>query len=187
MRARGAAAVLAMLAVAGALAGALARGAGDARPPAGESAAPSELERRYPLGTRTLAERPAQSHLKVAGRAPSPRDPGGASEQRTLLVAALLATVLACAGLAIIAGRHGRPRDARARGRRRTVPRRRRTVSPLVYAIALHAGFRYSSWRDALVLRVVGRRYGPVLRRRTAREAPVRAPARRANGRSRGG
>lgn len=48
----------------------------------------------------------------------------------------------------------------------RNAPRRRRTVGPRVHALARHCGFRHSYMRDALVLRGVGRRWGPVLRLR---------------------
>jgi hypothetical protein len=42
-------------------------------------------------------------------------------------------------------------------------PRPRRAVSPRVYAFAMRTGFRYSYPRDALVLRGIGERFGPVL------------------------
>lgn len=58
----------------------------------------------------------------------------------------------------------------------RTLPRPRRTVSPQVYAAASRLGFRYSASRDALVLRGVGRRRGPVLKLAEAPAAPASAP-----------
>ena len=47
----------------------------------------------------------------------------------------------------------------------RTVPRRRRDLHPVVL-LALRPFLRYSSVRDAYVLRAIGNRWGPVLRRR---------------------
>jgi hypothetical protein len=43
------------------------------------------------------------------------------------------------------------------------VPRPRRTVNPVLMML-LRPLFRYSRTRNAFVLRVVGRRFGPVLR-----------------------
>lgn len=55
--------------------------------------------------------------------------------------------------------------------RPRTVPRPRRKVGPGLYDAARWLGFRYSRPRDALVLRGIGRRWGPVLQlRREPRE-----------------
>ncbi len=48
----------------------------------------------------------------------------------------------------------------------RSAPRRRRTVGPHAYALARRCGFRPSYLRNALVLRGVGHRWGPVLRLR---------------------
>jgi hypothetical protein len=50
--------------------------------------------------------------------------------------------------------------------RSRGIQRRRRYVGTHTYALALRCGFRYSYVRDALVLRRVGRRWGPVLKLR---------------------
>jgi hypothetical protein len=64
--------------------------------------------------------------------------------------------------------------------RSRTVPRRRRHVGRRAYALALRFGFRYSYARDALVLRLVGRRWGPVLKLATptgTAASPAAAPA----------
>lgn len=55
----------------------------------------------------------------------------------------------------------------------RAAPRRRRTVGPRRYALARRCGFRYSYVRDALVLRGVGRRWGPVLRLRDDARVPL--------------
>jgi len=44
-------------------------------------------------------------------------------------------------------------------------PRRRRQVGPVGVRIAKVFGFRYDAVRDAYVLRGVGNRVGPVLRR----------------------
>jgi hypothetical protein len=49
--------------------------------------------------------------------------------------------------------------------RKRTSPRRRREVNPIVLRFMAPA-LRYSPSRDAYVLRVVGDRWGPVVRRR---------------------
>ncbi|MDO8214093.1 hypothetical protein [Conexibacter sp. CPCC 206217] len=46
----------------------------------------------------------------------------------------------------------------------RSVPRPRTRVGNRVYSLARCCGFRYSYERDALVLRFVGRRWGPVLK-----------------------
>jgi hypothetical protein len=53
----------------------------------------------------------------------------------------------------------------------RTSPRPRRTVGPMTLAV-LKPFVRYSSWRDAYVLRGVGDRTGPVLKRRNASRHP---------------
>ena len=51
----------------------------------------------------------------------------------------------------------------------RTSPRPRRTVGP-VTLIALRPILRYSAWRDAYVLRAIGDRTGPVLKRRISQD-----------------
>lgn len=48
----------------------------------------------------------------------------------------------------------------------RHAPRRRRHVRPLTLRAARILGFRYDPARDAWVLRLVGNRFGPVLRGR---------------------
>jgi hypothetical protein len=59
-------------------------------------------------------------------------------------------------------------------------PRRRRAVTPPLYSLAMRAGFRYSHVRDALVLRGIGERFGPVLVRNSGRgdTAPPLEPER---------
>ncbi len=51
-------------------------------------------------------------------------------------------------------------------------PRPRHDV-PGAVLLALRPLLRHSAWRDAWILRVVGERYGPVLRHRPARSAPA--------------
>jgi hypothetical protein len=58
----------------------------------------------------------------------------------------------------------------------RAVPRRRWHVDHRVYELALRHGFSYSRRRDALVLRRIGRRWGPVLKLRRSDE-PQRVAA----------
>lgn len=72
----------------------------------------------------------------------------------TGLLAGLLLAMLALTALAALASRRVGPY-------RRL--RRRRTVTPRLYALAMRSGFRYSHVRDALVLRGIGERFGPVL------------------------
>lgn len=55
----------------------------------------------------------------------------------------------------------------------RTSPRTRHDASPLV-VLLLRPFFRYSEWRKAWVLRIVGERYGPVLRVPPGRERTQR-------------
>jgi hypothetical protein len=64
-------------------------------------------------------------------------------------------------------------RSWRRLGRARPLPRPRRTVGPKVYWLATKTGFRFSYHRNALVLRGIGGRHGPVL---LLRGAPVPAP-----------
>jgi hypothetical protein len=54
----------------------------------------------------------------------------------------------------------------------RTSPRPRRTVGSVTF-IALRPVLRYSQWRDAYVLRGVGNRVGPVLRRDRHQQHPI--------------
>jgi hypothetical protein len=49
----------------------------------------------------------------------------------------------------------------------RNAPRPRRELRPVIL-VALRPFLRYSTVRDAYVLRVIGNRWGPVLRRRGA-------------------
>jgi hypothetical protein len=51
----------------------------------------------------------------------------------------------------------------------RESPRPRRYLPPLV-VLLLRPFFRYSDWRDAWILRIVGERYGPVVRSATTRD-----------------
>jgi len=46
----------------------------------------------------------------------------------------------------------------------RRTPRKRRQVGPTALRVARVCGFRYDEGRDAYVLRLVGNRFGPVLR-----------------------
>jgi hypothetical protein len=48
----------------------------------------------------------------------------------------------------------------------RRIPRKRRQVRPAALRVARICGFRYDEGRDAYVLRLVGNRFGPVLRSR---------------------
>jgi hypothetical protein len=48
----------------------------------------------------------------------------------------------------------------------RTRPRRRRSIGGRAALILPYFGFRYSSTRDAYVLRGIGNRFGPVLQTR---------------------
>jgi peptidoglycan hydrolase-like protein with peptidoglycan-binding domain len=64
------------------------------------------------------------------------------------------------------------------RRRSRVLPRRRRNISPRTLAIARLAGFRYCRDREAYVLRLVGNRFGPVLRTTPSglRQSPPHTP-----------
>jgi hypothetical protein len=73
-------------------------------------------------------------------------------------------------------------RDRRTAGRDRQ-QRRRRYVSTGTLRMLRLLGFRHSLSRDAYILRLVGNRFGPVLRPayqrpREQRETPVAAPRR---------
>jgi len=63
--------------------------------------------------------------------------------------------------------------------RSRAFPRRRRYISPRSMVIARLAGFRYSHHREAYVLRLVGNRFGPVLKTtpsKVAQPSPGHSP-----------
>ncbi|MDO8186364.1 hypothetical protein Q5424_18755 [Conexibacter sp. JD483] len=90
------------------------------------------------------------------------------------LVVFELTIALLTLGVVVVVGTNGRPLPSRA------TPRRRRVVGRRRYALARRCGFRYSYQRDALVLRGVGQRWGPVLRLREEHAADVPAPADRA-------
>jgi hypothetical protein len=115
----------------------------------------------------------ASAHGGPSSRDPAPGTgvaPRAAAEEAApsiewLLVLALL--MLAVVGAGGLVGRRFGP------SRR---PRPRRRVSPRAYALALRAGFRYSYPRDALVLRGVGERFGPVLVRDRGRGRTARRP-----------
>ncbi|HKO27921.1 MAG TPA: hypothetical protein VJU80_10725, partial [Solirubrobacteraceae bacterium] len=57
----------------------------------------------------------------------------------------------------------------------RESPRPRHYLPPLV-VVLLRPFFRYSDWRDAWILRIVGERYGPVVRAATTRDGEPQAP-----------
>jgi hypothetical protein len=65
----------------------------------------------------------------------------------------VLVGLVAAGGLAVLVAR-----------RSRVLPRRRRYISPRTLPIARLAGFRYCGQREAYVLRLVGDRFGPVLK-----------------------
>jgi hypothetical protein len=76
----------------------------------------------------------------------------------------------------------GSRRSWRRLGRTRPLPRPRRTLGPKAYWLASKTGFRFSYHRNALVLRGIGGRHGPVLLLRGAAVPPLstdsaRAPA----------
>jgi hypothetical protein len=111
-------------------------------------------------------------HESASGSEVAPRPASEATGPSTGLLVALVLLMLAITAVGALASR-------RVGASRR--PRRRRTVTPRVYSFAARAGFRYSHLRDALVLRGIGERFGPVLvcdseggsgRRRAAR-APL--------------
>jgi len=59
---------------------------------------------------------------------------------------------------------------------RRATPRRRRGIAPWQVRWIRLLGFRYSHTRQAYVLRLVGRRHGPVFRVRTVYAPEESAP-----------
>lgn len=61
----------------------------------------------------------------------------------------------------------------------RTTPRPRRSISPRWARFLTLVGFRYSTTRDAYVLRLVGNRFGPVFQisTRVRPESHLRAEA----------
>ena len=58
-------------------------------------------------------------------------------------------------------------------GQRVRPPRPRRYVSPGQARVLRFVGFRYDAFREAYVLRVIGKRFGPVLRLEDHREVVV--------------
>ncbi|MDW5597672.1 hypothetical protein VSS74_25195 [Conexibacter stalactiti] len=135
-------------------------------PPRGDS----DLTERYPLGDRTLAQPAPQPSREPVGtsRSETPFDTGS-EPWPPLLVLVAVPFAVAAVGLVL--------RSLSLDAVTRTQPRRRRRVGPTTYRLARLLGFRYSAWRDALVLRGVGERFGPVLKLR-ARHAGRARPTR---------
>lgn len=127
----------------------------------------SDLTERYPLGDRTLAQPAPQPSREPAGSAlPETPFETGAGPWPPLLVLVAVPFAVAAVALAL--------RSFNTESVTRTQPRRRRGVGPTTYRLARLCGFRYSAWRDALVLRGVGERIGPVLKVRARRGPPLR-------------
>jgi hypothetical protein len=110
---------------------------------------------------------PSSRRGPASGSETAPEAAAEESGPATGLLIALVLLMLAIVGVGALVSRRVGP------SRR---PRPRRTVTPRLYALAMRAGFRYSYPRNALVLRGIGERFGPVLvrdggrgHRRTAR------------------
>lgn len=143
------------------------RSLSEAGAPLTQSAA-SDLVHEYPLG-----ERPLCCSQKAAARAPASQvtAPSGADAgDRTLWPLAAVPVLVALAMLG-----WGSQRFTRKDGYWvRTRPRRRWTIGPRVHRVAQAVGFRYSHARDALVLRVRGGNFGPVLKLQSTIHAAAR-------------
>jgi len=109
---------------------------------------------------------PSPQRGSAPGSEAAPPPAAGGAGPRDELLIALLLLMLAILGVGGLASRRVGPSRK---------PRRRRTVTPRLYSLARRAGFRYSRPRDALVLRGIGERFGPVLvRERIALPQPGR-------------
>lgn len=132
-----------------------------ARPDARRTAVPTTV----PSPSPSPSASPGPSASRIASRPVS-----GVS----LGVWLMLGGTIATAALLMVAALAFRPRMR---------PRPRRYVSPRTLVIAQRTGFRYSHYRDAYVLRLVGSRFGPVLKSNPTpsdlREPPLRRRPRR--------
>jgi hypothetical protein len=123
-----------------------------------ESGAPT-ADRSAVLGVSAHGG-PSSQRGPTSGSAAVPRPAAGEAGPETELLVALLLLMLVIIGVGGLASRRVGPSRT---------PRPRRTVTPRVYALAMRTGFRYSNLRDALVLRGIGERFGPVLVRDSGR------------------
>ncbi len=135
-----------------------------APPPGGSTTAAtarSSLVRKYPLAARKscCVQSKRALHTRRAAQVVVAADPAG--PPAIAIVAPLLAVVLACA----VAMQRFTWQEGQLLRRR---PRRRWTVGRRAHRLAVALGFRHSRSRDALVLHVLGGRFGPVLQRRRA-------------------
>ncbi len=120
------------------------------------------------LGVSAHGGPSSQQQGPASGAGAAPRPAAGEAGPGAGLIVALVLLMLAIIGVGGLASRRLGPTRR---------PRPRRTVTPRLYSLALRTGFRYSELRDALVLRGIGERFGPVLvcdsggggRRHTAR------------------
>ncbi len=124
---------------------------------------PTRYQRAHLRPTASAAARsprPVDAHASTPPALPRqlqnpamPNHPEGAGPGSVfwLMLAGLIAASVLLIGAAL---------SRRFRGR----PRRRHYITPGKLAIARLAGFRYSHGRDAYVLRLVGNRFGPVLK-----------------------
>jgi hypothetical protein len=118
---------------------------------------------------------PSSQRSPAPGSGVAPGPAAGEAGPGTGLIVALLLLMLALVALSGLASRRMGP------FRR---PRPRRAVTPRLYALATRIGFRYSRPRDALVLRGIGERFGPVLVRDGGRGRTAHPPLE--SGRDRG-
>jgi hypothetical protein len=110
---------------------------------------------------------PSSQRGPASGSEAAPRPATETAGPGTELLVGLVLLMLAITGVGGLASRRVGP------SRR---PRPRRTVTPRLYSLAMRAGFRYSHPRDALVLRGIGERFGPVLVRDSGRGRTARPP-----------
>jgi hypothetical protein len=110
---------------------------------------------------------PSSRRGPASGSKATPPSAAGEAAPGTQLLVAIVLLMLAIIGVGGLVSRRVGP------SRR---PRPRRTVTPRVYSLAMRTGFRYSYPRDALVLRGIGERFGPVLVRDGGQRRIVRAP-----------
>jgi len=117
-----------------------------------ESGAPTPA-RSAVLGV-TAHGGPASQGGTAPGSQAAPRAAAEAAGPGDELLIALVLLMLAIVGVGALASRRIGPSRK---------PRPRRAVTPRMHSLAMRAGFRYSDPRDALVLRGIGERFGPVL------------------------
>jgi hypothetical protein len=134
----------------------------DSSTPLGRKAAAPTADHSAVLGVSAHGG-PSSQPGTVSDSEAAPRSAAEEAGPGDELLLALVLLMLAIVGVGGLASRRFGP------SRR---PRPRRMVTPRLYSLAMRAGFRYSQPRDALVLRGIGERFGPVLVRDGGRRRP---------------